>query len=190
MAPECFGINNRTTKSSYTCAVDIWSLGCLIYYILTKEIPFKAKTNEYTTYRALQSYCDSDIGFPEGPLTRHQVSLSGRYFIQRLLAPVAEDRPTASGQLMKNWVVPPVLNDASRNLTQTTNSYGVVELSTTDRNTMTSSPTDLSFYQEELFDLPEPLREDTKQITRQRRNENNMVCFANYGEYALPKANR
>jgi serine/threonine protein kinase len=29
MAPECFGINNQTTKSSYTHAVDIWSLGCL-----------------------------------------------------------------------------------------------------------------------------------------------------------------
>ena len=52
---------------------------------------------------------------------------------------------------------------------------------------MTSSLSHLSSNPEELFELPELVREDPNQITRQIRNENNMVCFTNYREYALNK---
>ncbi|KAJ5952463.1 uncharacterized protein N7479_010876 [Penicillium vulpinum] len=155
MAPECFGINNRTKESSYTHAVDIWSLGCLAYYILTKEVPFKGKKDEYATYRALQSYCDGALGFPEEPLIRQRVSLSGRYFIQRLLAPVAENRPKALGQIsMLDWVIPLVSDSASQDLTPTKISYEFAGSSTINRDTITDSQTQLQSNRQELFDVP------------------------------------
>lgn len=175
MAPECFAINNRTTESSYTHAVDIWSLGCLIYYLLTKEIPF-----DNGAFQALQNYCDGAIGFPEGPLIGHQVSLSGRYFIQRLLAPLAEDRPAASANLMMNWMVPPVLKDASHALNKVAISSSGVHPTTPSRDSVQSSSRASSHSTQELFDLPEPLGEDSNEISLQTRNENNMVGLTKY----------
>ncbi|KXG47633.1 uncharacterized protein PGRI_015030 [Penicillium griseofulvum] len=151
MAPECFGINNRTKESSYTHAVDIWSLGCLVYYILTKELPFKRRKDEFTSYIMIQRYCDGALSFPEEALTRQRISLSGRYFIQRLLAPVAENRPKASGQLMLDWVIPVSHITSQDSETTDSSEFGS---STIDSDTEIAPQTQLLYSQHELFDFP------------------------------------
>ncbi|KAJ5660554.1 hypothetical protein N7507_007005 [Penicillium longicatenatum] len=99
MAPEVFGLlDDSRESSSYTSAVDIWSLGCLLYYALTKRTPF-------SSFLSLQAYAKGDATFPENPLYERCVSLSGRAFIQRLLLPSPEARPRASKQLLANWII-------------------------------------------------------------------------------------
>lgn len=98
MAPEVFGlVDDWRESSSYTSAVDVWSLGCLLYYVLTKRTPF-------STFLSLQAYAKGDAGFPETPLYDKGVSLSGRVFIQRLLLRSPEARPKASKQLLATWI--------------------------------------------------------------------------------------
>jgi len=43
MAPEMIVLKNTDTgkPEGYTCAVDFWSLGITMYYLLTSELPFK-----------------------------------------------------------------------------------------------------------------------------------------------------
>ena len=43
MAPELL---TPDRKSSYNSSVDMWALGCLTYFLLTGETPFKGKTND------------------------------------------------------------------------------------------------------------------------------------------------
>lgn len=99
MAPEVFGlVDDWRESSSYTSAVDVWSLGCLLYYVLTKSTPF-------STFLLLQAYAKGDAAFPETPLYKKGVSLSGRAFIQSLLLRSPEARPKASKQLPATWII-------------------------------------------------------------------------------------
>ncbi|KAJ5473101.1 hypothetical protein N7530_007102 [Penicillium desertorum] len=106
MAPERLNLIQRA-GSSHTSAIDIWSLGCLMYYILTDSIPFTQQGSiTYDSYKALEDYCNGGRPFPEVPLARNGVSLSAQRFIQRLLAPLPHERPQASEQLMMDWEFP------------------------------------------------------------------------------------
>jgi serine/threonine protein kinase len=99
MAPEVFGLlDDSRESSSYTSAVDVWSLGCLLYYALTKRLAF-------STFLSLQAYAKGDAAFPEKPLYEKCISLSGRAFIQRLLSRSPEARPKASKRLLASWII-------------------------------------------------------------------------------------
>lgn len=99
VAPEIFGLlDDQREDSSYTSAVDIWSLGCLLYYILTKSPPFP-------TYGSLRDYCWAPSKFPEEPLIARNVGASGRQFIKDFLALEPADRPKASVGLVSRWVI-------------------------------------------------------------------------------------
>ncbi|KAK5787733.1 hypothetical protein VI817_010230 [Penicillium citrinum] len=82
-------------------AVDVWSLGCLAYALLTGKLPFMDKT-EYD-YTSLKSYYQGSKEFPKGPLVKRRVSQSGQHFVQRLLAPSPQNRPDASEKIMTSW---------------------------------------------------------------------------------------
>ena len=98
-APEVLQlIDEDQEDSSYTCAVDIWSLGCFLYYILTKTTPFQ-------TDAMLRDYCRGRIQFPETLLTDRGVSRSGRHFIKHLMALYPHERPQASKDLVSDWVI-------------------------------------------------------------------------------------
>ncbi|KAJ5768902.1 kinase-like protein [Penicillium odoratum] len=101
IAPEVFGIIEVDEESSrYTSAVDVWSLGCLLHYILTKEPPFPKLTT-------LQYYCcDEDSVFPEEKLFTQGVGISGRNFIKRLLGVDPGARPKVTSlDIMTQWKI-------------------------------------------------------------------------------------
>lgn len=99
MAPEILRlIDEAKLDSTYSSAVDIWLLGCLLYYLLTKETPF-------SEYEALRDYAKGHTEFPDGLLIEKGVGSSARAFIKVLLAPAPESRPEASADLMADWVV-------------------------------------------------------------------------------------
>lgn len=119
MAPEILGLVDEAKEdSAYTSAVDIWSLGCLLYFLLTKETPFGE-------YEALRDYVKGHTDFPDGRLVERRVGDSARRFIGALLAPAPEDRPTASVNLRSHWVIDqddtglPTLSSTDGALTQT-----------------------------------------------------------------------
>lgn len=99
MAPETLGfIEDENQSSSYTNAVDIWSLGCLVYYVLTGKAPFQNSVS-------LRDYAWEAMEFPEKDLIQKRVSGSGREFIRKMLASEPKDRPVASTGLVQKWAI-------------------------------------------------------------------------------------
>lgn len=104
MAPEVFGLLEYTNESSrytYSSAVDMWSLGCLVYSVLTGHSPFPG-----SSYLPLGDYVNGRSGFPESPLLEKGVSLAGRSFIFKLMCPWPEKRPKATVSLLDDWIIP------------------------------------------------------------------------------------
>ncbi|KAE8369664.1 kinase-like protein [Aspergillus caelatus] len=100
MAPEVlFGpLDDEAESSAYTSAVDIWSLGCLLHYLLTKEPPFK-KLDELNRYKAGKA-------FPEEELSAHDIETSGRRLIKDLVVLEPEKRPAAADiDIMACWKI-------------------------------------------------------------------------------------
>lgn len=94
VAPEVWGYLDSDT-SKYTNAVDIWSLGCLVYAMITKETPFP-ETLE------LLEYIHARISFPETKL-KSKASTATR-FITSLMKPRPQDRLTAGMALEHPWL--------------------------------------------------------------------------------------
>jgi hypothetical protein len=94
-APEVAGIIGE--YGDYSNSVDIWSLGCVIYKVLTGAVPFDG-------IMALESYCSSRTEFPEKALREKGVSDDGVEFLKRLLAVKPEGRPTAVVAAEDQWL--------------------------------------------------------------------------------------
>lgn len=97
----------------YTNAVDIWSLGCVIYWTLTKEVPFHSinKLSEYVQRRG---------PFPTGSLQEKSISKEGMAFLEKALAVEPSERFDALGALNDRWLdgvnVDQVINDDADHL--------------------------------------------------------------------------
>ena len=87
-----------TQSDSYTNAVDIWSLGVIVFLILTGETLFKiSRLGQYVTGR---------FAFPAQILLANKVSRQGCEFVRGLMAPKSEDRPGAEESLqILGWLV-------------------------------------------------------------------------------------
>jgi ankyrin repeat protein len=94
MAPEIWGILQSDT-STYTTAVDVWSLGCMVYAMLTKEPPFPEP-------RGLIDYVESRVTFP--PRNLQNVSPLAVEFMASLLMPLPADRVTAEQARQHSWI--------------------------------------------------------------------------------------
>ena len=101
MAPEVYAqeglldFDNIGELRGYTVAVDLWSLGEIIFRAFTKEPPFA---------RNLAAYVAGRAQFPSTQLQNCGVSDDGCDFITGLMKPNPKDRLTALGGLRHRWV--------------------------------------------------------------------------------------
>ncbi|RAL14790.1 serine/threonine-protein kinase [Aspergillus homomorphus CBS 101889] len=97
LAPEVSGdLDLDEPTSVYNNAVDIWSLGCVIYRIATQHNPFPARTD-------LRRFCSGRKPFPEEPL-RNTMEPDGVKFVKALISPFPNERPSAQAASEMAWL--------------------------------------------------------------------------------------
>lgn len=98
MAPEIQIENDdKDQDPPYTLAVDIWRLGCVIFRLLTQQLPFPE-------FRHLRLYWRSRKPFPTDILINYNVSDNGVAFITELMKSKPSDRMTVTMALLHPWV--------------------------------------------------------------------------------------
>ncbi|QLL30963.1 hypothetical protein HG536_0A07780 [Torulaspora globosa] len=112
VAPEVIagksGAEENEVRNEYSSLVDMWSMGCLVYVILTGHLPFSGSTQE-------QLYKQIKKGsYHEGPLRDFRISEEAKDFIDSLLQVDPNARPTAEKALQHPWI----------RMAQVTSSYG------------------------------------------------------------------
>ena len=102
MAPEFFDYVDEGDEesSTYTNAVDLWALGCIIYQLYTHQVPFPAHSN----LTPLKRYCIGKTPFPLDPLRKNNVTKLSAESIMRLLEPRPSSRLTAQEALGTAWL--------------------------------------------------------------------------------------
>lgn len=89
---------NPSQATLYDNSVDIWSLGCLVYVLLTSHLPFNGKTQP-------QMFTKIKSGdYHTSPLKLHQISEVGLDFIKNCLIVKPEDRFTTHTALNHEWI--------------------------------------------------------------------------------------
>lgn len=85
-------------RNEYSSLVDMWSMGCLVYVILTGHLPFSGSTQD-------QLYKQIGRGsYHEGPLKDFRISEEARDFIDSLLQVDPNNRSTAAKALNHPWI--------------------------------------------------------------------------------------
>jgi serine/threonine protein kinase len=97
-APEVSGYIDTDTDE-YTNLCDVWSLGCVIYWLLTEEVPFPA-----TKPKRLMDFVEDCNTFPAHILHEKRVSASGIDFVKRMIVARPEERPSTNVVLEHPWV--------------------------------------------------------------------------------------
>lgn len=83
-------------SSVYTNVVDIWSLGCVIYRVIAKQVPFQ-------NGRDIKRFCDNRIPFPAQYL-QGKLTAKGIDFLQSILVANPSDRPSVVVALQHPWL--------------------------------------------------------------------------------------
>ncbi|MCJ1394210.1 hypothetical protein MMC18_007088 [Xylographa bjoerkii] len=99
MAPEIlkmYGtVKSSTVLDHYSSAVDLWSLGCIIYEVLGNSRPFQESSS-------IQQYCRGKSMPIENLVGR--LDSDGLQFLRRLLSIKPDERPTAQVALETPWL--------------------------------------------------------------------------------------
>jgi serine/threonine protein kinase len=94
-APE---VLERRPDTSYTFAVDMWSLGAVVYRILTHMIAFQ-------DFAELFKFTNGMSAFPMNALEAVSASTEAQDFILKLLKPKPEDRLLAKLATHHSWIL-------------------------------------------------------------------------------------
>lgn len=98
LAPEVLACRLSGIDSGYSSLVDIWSVGCLAYVILTGYMPFNAQTQEELHKSVLHG------DYLKEPLYQARISTECREFLSTLLEVDVGKRPSASEALKLPWL--------------------------------------------------------------------------------------
>jgi serine/threonine protein kinase len=95
IAPELQGLINPCQENPG--AMDMWSLGIIVYFLATKQYPFGP--------RELLLFCrdDKQFSFQKQPM-RKRWSGEGITFVEALLRPLPRDRLSAKEALRHSWI--------------------------------------------------------------------------------------
>lgn len=120
LAPEVLGLIRRARKS-YTNAVDMWALGCIVHEILTLQTPFEYSPSiassadlsdsvdttplPQTNMDMMASFCSGKIKFPVENLQLSKVSDYGIHFVKKLLVAGPRSRLSAGEALKHPWLL-------------------------------------------------------------------------------------
>lgn len=121
-APELLGLLpprfRPRNPAEYTHAIDMWSLGCLVHQLMTLEIPFLEKDelsditgldqplqSRFPNYRLFEDFCYNRVDFPVLPLEEASIEYNCIEFIQQLLVPDPNSRPSAADALRHRWLM-------------------------------------------------------------------------------------
>ncbi|CAN3364590.1 serine/threonine-protein kinase Rad53p [Diutina catenulata] len=85
-------------KANYSALVDMWSLGCLVYVLMTSHLPFNGR-DQVTMFAKIKSG-----EYHEGPLKSYNVSEQGLDFLHRCLQVDPMNRITANDALAHPWI--------------------------------------------------------------------------------------
>ena len=109
VAPEVIGgkVNNDKERQKYSSLVDMWSLGCLVYVILTGHLPFSGSTQAEFYEKIRQG------SYHDAPLKEYRISDQARDFIDGLLQVDPQNRMTATEALRHPWIKLGYLNNGS-----------------------------------------------------------------------------
>ncbi|KGO66577.1 Tetratricopeptide-like helical [Penicillium italicum] len=94
-APQYFFSNERT--GHYTSAVDIWSFGVIVFYMLTGKRPFLGTID-------VIEYGRGHAKFPESAIDTHETGANCVDFLKSTIAPKPEDRLNAYRSLEHSWL--------------------------------------------------------------------------------------
>lgn len=98
-APEALGFNGG--QDSYTSAVDMWSLGAVVYIMLTSLTPFAALFEVF-------QYAAGQLAFPLEPLQKLAVSTNGQDFIASLMRVNGPSRLSSADANTHPWMTTPL----------------------------------------------------------------------------------
>ncbi|KAK9322662.1 kinase-like domain-containing protein [Lipomyces orientalis] len=86
------------TSTYYSNKVDMWSIGCMVYVLLTGYLPFNGSTQEQLCNQIMAGE------YSQQPLDEAKVSADAKSFIGTLLEVDPKKRPTAKLALLLNWL--------------------------------------------------------------------------------------
>lgn len=103
LAPEVitgkYGLSQASqANSNYSSLVDIWSLGCLVYVLLTALVPFPGNSHQKMFARIKKGE------YQKAPLDSFKISKECQDFLRCCLQVNPEDRFTAAEALKHKWL--------------------------------------------------------------------------------------
>ncbi|EMG45361.1 Serine/threonine kinase Rad5-like protein [Candida maltosa Xu316] len=97
-------------RDNYSSLIDIWSLGCLVYVLLTSHLPFNGKNQQQMFQKIKKGE------FHESPLNSYDISEDGRDFLQCCLQVNPKLRMTAEEALNHKWLQDLYTEDSIKSL--------------------------------------------------------------------------
>ncbi|KAK9468393.1 kinase-like domain-containing protein [Lipomyces arxii] len=138
------GLQKSGDKRYYSNAVDMWSVGCLVYVLLTGYLPFNGSTQE-------QLCSQISLGeYAQSPLDDAKVSKDARAFIAALLQVDSMKRPTATTALLLKWMQNTAPQTAESEAEAAVELVSMVEIKLDDDSSSEIDSTDLQSRTAEL----------------------------------------